>query len=85
MKSFAIYRLPYQKECTLMIQHEGEPLKLKSYTELNGKRGFVMAPFAVSPDQPILLIEADEVRKGEILRSVECGVWSEICFQVQVV
>ena len=81
MKSFAIYRLPYQKECTLMIQHEGEPLKLKSYTELNGKRGFVMAPFAVSPDQPILLIEADEVRKGEILRSVECGVWSEICFE----
>ena len=81
MKSFAIYRLPYQKECTLMIQHEGEPLKLKSYTELNGKRGFVMAPFAVSPDQPILLIEADDVRKGEILRSVECGVWSEICFE----
>ena len=81
MKSFAIYRLPYQKECTLMIQHEGEPLKLKSYTELNGKRGFVMAPFAVSPDQPILLIEADDVRKGEILRSVECGMWSEICFE----
>ena len=81
MKSFAIYRLPYQKECTLMIQHEGEPLKLKSYTELNGKRGFVMAPFAVSPDQPILLIEADEVRSVDILRSVECGVWSEICFE----
>ena len=81
MKSFAIYRLPYQKECTLMIQHEGEPLKLKSYTELNGKHGFVMAPFAVSPDQPILLIEADEVRSVDISRSVECGVWSEICFE----
>ena len=76
MKSFAIYRLPYQKECTLMIQHEGEPLKLNSYTELNGKSGFVMAPFAVSPDQPILLIEGEEV-----LRSEECGVWSEICFE----
>ena len=90
MKSFAIYRLPYQKECTLMtyqkectlmIQHEGEPLKLKSYTELNGKRGFVMAPFAVSPDQPILLIEADEVRSVDISRSVERGMdsWSEEC------
>ena len=74
MKSFAIYRLPYQKECTMMIQHEGEPLKLKSYTELNGKRGFVMAPFAVSPTQPILLIEADEVRSVDISRSVECGM-----------
>ena len=73
MKSFAIYRLPYQKECTLMIQHEGEPLKLKSYTELNGKRGFVMAPFAVSPDQPILLIEADEVRSVDISRKEEGG------------
>ena len=73
MKSFAIYRLPYQKECTLMIQHEGEPLKLKSYTELNGKRGFVMAPFAVSPDQPILLIEADDVRSVDISRKEEGG------------
>ena len=73
MKSFAIYRLPYQKECTLMIQHEGEPLKLKSYTELNGKRGFVMAPFAVSPDQPILLIEADEVLIVDISRKEEGG------------
>ena len=73
MKSFAIYRLPYQKECTLMIQHEGEPLKLKSYTELNGKRGFVMAPFAVSPDQPILLIEADEVRSVDVSRNEEGG------------
>ena len=73
MKSFAIYRLPYQKECTLMIQHEGEPLKLKSYTELNRKRGFVMAPFAVSPDQPILLIEADEVRSVDVSRKEEGG------------
>ena len=56
-----------------MIQHEGEPLKLKSYTELNGKRGFVMAPFAVSPDQPILLIEADEVRSVDISRKEEGG------------
>ncbi len=73
MKSFAIYRLPYQKECTLMIQHEGKPLKLKSYTELNGKHGFVMAPFAVSPDQPILLIEADEVRSVDVSRKEEGG------------
>ena len=56
-----------------MIQHEGEPLKLKSYTELNGKRGFVMAPFAVSPDQPILLIEADEVRSVDVSRKEEGG------------
>ena len=71
MKSFAIYRLPYKKECTLMIQHEGEPLELKSLTELNGRNGFVMAPFAISPTMPILLIQPDEIMKAE---SVE---WSK--------
>lgn len=65
MKSFAVYRLPYQKVCTWMIQHQGEPLQLNSYTELNGKSGFVVAPFAVSPSQPILLIEPEEVWSGE--------------------
>ena len=59
MKSFAVYRLPYQKVCTWMIQHQGEPLQLNSYTELNGKSGFVVAPFAISPSQPILLIEPE--------------------------
>ena len=63
MTSFALYRLPYQTTQTLMVQHEGLPGELKSFTELNGKNGFVMAPFAVSPDRPMLLIEPDEVKK----------------------
>ncbi len=63
MTSFALYRLPYQTTQTLMVQHEGLPRELKSFTELNGKNGFVMAPFAVSPDRPMLLIEPDEVKK----------------------
>ena len=71
MTSFALYRLPYQTTQTLMVQHEGLPRELKSFTELNGKNGFVMAPFAVSPDQPMLLIEPEQ------MWNVECGVWSE--------
>ena len=73
MTSFALYRLPYQTTQTLMVQHEGLPKELKSFTELNGKNGFVMAPFAVSPDRPMLLIEPDEMMTVD---SGECRVES---------
>lgn len=73
MTSFALYRLPYQTTQTLMVQHEGLPRELKSFTELNGKNGFVMAPFAVSPDRPMLLIEPDEMMTVD---SGECRVES---------
>ena len=81
MRSFAIYRLPQQggkeegirqdRPYVLMIQHEGQPRSLRSFTELNGRKGFVVVPFAVTTEQPILLIEPDEVR------TVERGAWYE--------
>ena len=61
MPGFAIYRLPYESQVTLVLQTEGEPVELSSCTELNGRQGFVMAPFEVRPDQPILLIRPDKV------------------------
>ena len=76
MTSFALYRLPYQTTQTLMVQHEGLPKELKSFTELNGKNGFVMAPFAVSPNQPMLLIEPDEVV------TVDSGQWTVDSFSL---
>ena len=76
MTSFALYRLPYQTTQTLMVQHEGLPKELKSFTELNGKNGFVMAPFAVSPDRPMLLIEPDEVV------TVDSGQWTVDSFSL---
>ena len=57
MCSFAIYRLPYAHEATLVQQTEGEPAEYFSYKELNGRSGFVVAPFEVTPQQPILLIQ----------------------------
>ena len=59
--AFAIYRLPYGKHVTLVQQMEGEPMELVSCTDLNGKSGFVVAPFEVRQDQPILLIRPDRV------------------------
>lgn len=61
MPAFAIYRLPHEDHATLIRQNEGEPLELLSCQELNGRQGFVIAPFQTTPSQPILLICPDEV------------------------
>ena len=57
MSAYAIYRLPHEDHATLIRQTEGEPMELMSLTELNGKQGFVVAPFEVKSDQPVLLIQ----------------------------
>ena len=62
MTAFAYYRLPYLHHATQMIQHEGEPEVLDSVAELNGKEGFVVAPFSPSSDCPVVLIHPDEVK-----------------------
>lgn len=59
MKSgFALYRLPYAEECTLI---SGNVCEVKSFMELGGQQGFVVAPFALSPTEPILVIQPTEV------------------------
>ena len=49
MGGFAVYRLPYAKQATLVRQTEGEPLELSSCQALNGQQGFVIAPFEITP------------------------------------
>ncbi len=71
MKAYAIYRLPHEDHATLIRQTEGEPEEFLSCAELNGRRGFVVAPFQMSEQQPILLIRPDSVET--IL--VEVGKW----------
>ena len=60
MTAFAYYRLPYLHHAHYVVQHEGEPEVLSSVAELNGKEGFVIAPFSPSGDCPVLLIHPDE-------------------------
>ena len=59
--SFALYRLPHAEHYTLIRQTTGMPLQLKAVSELNGRQGFVVAPFAISEACPLLLIRPDEV------------------------
>ena len=76
MSAYAIYRLPHEDHATLIRQTDGEPLELTSLTELNGKQGFVVAPFEVTANQPILLIQGES-------RRVECGVRNEECSRAE--
>ena len=61
MTAFAIYRLPHEDHATLIRQSEGEPEEFLSCAELNGRRGFVVAPFQISEKQPLLLIRPDVI------------------------
>ena len=93
MGGFAVYRLPYAKQATLVRQTEGEPLELSSCQALNGQQGFVIAPFEITPAQPLLVIRPDETEVVDLVfsrnvecfsrnvecfsRNVECGMWNE--------
>ena len=69
MPAFAVYRLPYGKFATMVQQTDGEPAALLSCAELNGRSGFVMAPFEITDSHPILLIRPDKVERLALGRS----------------
>ena len=56
--SIVAYRLPRQKHAMLNRLHD-EPETIGSLAELNGREGFVIAPFAPSALCPILLLHAE--------------------------
>lgn len=62
MTAFAYYRLPCEQHATYVAQHVGEPEILSSVAQLNGKEGFVIAPFQPSAECPVVLIHPDEKR-----------------------
>lgn len=64
MKAFAYYRLPGQDEFTFVEQTEGELHIVSSASSLGEGAGFVVSPFAVSADTPIVVIRPDRVEHG---------------------
>ena len=58
MSAYALYRLPHADQYT---QIEGETCECLSCTQLNSQSGFVVAPFEVKEEQPIVLIRPDKV------------------------
>ena len=62
MTAFAYYRFPHEQRATYVAQHEGTPEILSSVAQLNGREGFVIAPFQPSDECPVVLIHPDERR-----------------------
>ena len=60
MTAFAYYRLPCEQHATYVAQHVGESEILSSVAQLNGREGFVIAPFQPSAECPVVLIHPDE-------------------------
>jgi len=50
--------MPYAKECTLLT---GEVQEVDAYVSLGSQRGFVVAPFSLSEQEPILVIQPEQV------------------------
>ena len=57
--NFALYRLPWTDEPILVFQKEGEITQIDSLQGLNGKKGFIFAPFCPNSKHPVLLIQGD--------------------------
>lgn len=62
--SFALYRLPWTDQCVFILQTSGEVEKLEHLSELNGKKGFVIAPFRLSGSYPLVIIRPDILTYG---------------------
>lgn len=72
--SFAVYRLPGESCPRLVTQTGGGVNLLYDLEKLNGRRGFVIAPFRVSDTCPIVLIEPGPTDEPLPLTDVETGV-----------
>ncbi|MEE1223309.1 MAG: isochorismate synthase [Bacteroidaceae bacterium] len=66
MTNYALWRLPGQHDYTLMQQTIGRPVQLDSPEQLDGRSGFVLAPFSPSAATPILLLTPDRVEQHPV-------------------
>lgn len=65
MNGFALFRQPYGTTVTWV---EGPVRQLPSYAALNRCQGFVVAPFVVTDQEPVLLIQPERVESGPVAR-----------------
>lgn len=63
--AFVTYKLPDLEEVTTLVQWKSEPIALTNLMELEGKSGFVFAPFNIESQHPVRLIEPDLIFKGD--------------------
>lgn len=56
-RSFAIWRIPSEDRLHFRMQSAGSPCLLYDIKDLNERCGFVIAPFQVTAERPIVLIQ----------------------------
>lgn len=79
--TFAYYRFPNERVYTAIRQFDDNVERLSSFEDLNGKEGFVMAPFRISESTPLLLIRPDTI----VRKPVQCDVdFEESAFSVMM-
>ncbi len=71
MTHTVLYRLPHASRYTLLRQHAGTPETGHSLAWLNGRSGFVVAPFAPSAECPVVLLHPDEEATFDVPQHTE--------------
>ncbi|MDD2298773.1 MAG: isochorismate synthase [Fermentimonas sp.] len=56
---FAIYRLPNETSPKFVMQNTGEPKQIFDIEELDANNGFVVAPYRINEETPVLVIRPD--------------------------
>jgi len=56
---FAILRLPDETSPRFVMQTSGAPILTDDLDALNGQQGFVIAPFRISDETPVIVIRPD--------------------------
>ncbi len=63
--SIALYRLPGEGSY-YRIEQMGEPYETTEVQDVNGRSGFVFAPFRVRESSPIIIFSSDNIKKMEV-------------------
>ena len=71
MTARALFRLPYSETYTVVEQTYGQPEELASMAALDGREGFVIAPFATTDGKPMLLLRPDRVETRPVEAETE--------------
>ena len=84
MSCFALYRLPHEHQYHRIVQHDDNAQQLPSVAEVAQCRGFVLAPFEVSAQQPVVVIRPDEETMHEVPATADAG-WGNVTASTSVI
>lgn len=60
---FAVFRLPGEKHPCLLRQTSEAVRVIRDLKELNGQKGFVIAPFRINEESPVVVIQPDCIER----------------------